>query len=120
MVAIEMGMVNPNRRLSTAALTKIVKIATPLKESLERSRIHEALVAFYGDSSEFVWHSLDQAEKENGKLSSSDAVLRYLIDELLELSGNCAANKDRATIRSEDVDEAIDLDEELAKLKKYG
>lgn len=118
MVADALKFVHPGMKLSKLATAKIVKIATPLKKRLEHLSPRDALVDFYGRSSQLVKHSLLEAKRcRPGE--ETNAILDYLISELVELSGNCAADKNRVTIQPKDINEALISDSELERLKGY-
>jgi histone H3/H4 len=97
----------------------MVRLATPLARGLARSSLCSALSAFYGDSKELTKHSLSEAAKKNTPFGQCEAVLAYLMAELVELAGNAAYYKDRRTIKVSDVLLAIREDGELSRLEKY-
>ena len=111
--------VHPDHLLSKEARAMMVKLATPLARGLARSSLRGALSAFYGDSEELIKHSLSEAGKKNTPFGQCEAVLSYLMAELVELAGNAAYYKDRRTIKASDVLLAIREDEELSRLEKY-
>jgi histone H3/H4 len=66
-----------------------------------------------------IKHSLSKATKKNTPFGRCEAVLAYLMAELVELAGNAAYYKDRRTIKVSDVLSAIREDTELSRLEKY-
>lgn len=109
----------PYQDLSKGAKAMVVRIATPLMQKLARSSLHKALSTYYGESKELIKHSLQEADKHTSSHARGEAVLAYLMAELVELSGSVAREDERGTIKAADILEAMQEDEELIRLKKY-